>query len=372
MARVLLDNLTKVFPGGITAVSEFCLDVLDSRCVAVVGPSGSGKTTLLRLIAGLEQPTAGKVFIDGVLVNDLPPRRRDVAMVFQNYALYPHMSVYENMAFALKCRRWSAVEADRQVRLVAKRLGIAGILARKPAALSGGQRQRVALGRAVVRRPKLFLFDEPLSNLDPALRLAMRAELGKLLRELDAASIYVTHDQAEAMTLGDRVCVILQGRAQQTDQPLSVYQRPVNRFVAGFIGTPAMNFLEGRVHFAQGSACFVAGSDSLALPASFNSSLQAYAGRKMVLGIRPHDLRLLQGSQRAAGVVTGKVSVIEPLGNRADVHVITPAGLRLTASIEPHGLPRCGEQVSVGLDLDKAHLFEPGETGKNVTLSAPR
>ena len=247
MASVRLTNVKKVYEGGVIAVHEMSLDVKEKEFVVLVGPSGCGKSTTLRMIAGLEEVTSGEVFIDDKLVNDVPPKDRDIAMVFQNYALYPHMSVYENMAFGLKLRKFPKKEIDERVREAAAILGIEEYLDRKPKALSGGQRQRVAVGRAIVRKPKVFLFDEPLSNLDAKLRVQMRTEISKLHHRLGATMIYVTHDQTEAMTMGDKIVLMKDGFVQQIDAPLDIYARPNNKFVAGFIGSPAMNFLDGSI-----------------------------------------------------------------------------------------------------------------------------
>jgi multiple sugar transport system ATP-binding protein len=253
MAEVILENVTKVFPGGTVAVEEFSLNIRDQEFIVLVGPSGCGKSTTLRMVAGLEEATRGTIRIGNRVVNDVPPKDRDIAMVFQNYALYPHMTVYKNMAFGLRLRRFPKAEIDRRVREAAKILGIEELMDRKPRALSGGQRQRVAVGRAIVRQPQAFLFDEPLSNLDAKLRVEMRAELKRLHHRLKTTVIYVTHDQAEAMTLGDRVVVMNAGRVQQVAPPLVVYDFPVNRFVAGFLGTPAMNFIPGRLVAQDGA-----------------------------------------------------------------------------------------------------------------------
>jgi multiple sugar transport system ATP-binding protein len=256
MARVLLENVTKIFDGEVTAVSNFNLEVADGEFMVIVGPSGCGKTTTLRMIAGLEKITSGNIYIGNTLVNDVRPKERDVAMVFQNYALYPHMTAYQNMAFPLKMREFPKAEIKKRIKESAKLLGIERFLNRKPKALSGGQRQRVAVGRAIVRNPKAFLFDEPLSNLDARLRLTTRAELKDLHRKLQTTTIYVTHDQAEAMSLGDRICVMYDGKIQQIAGPVEVYERPVNKFVAGFLGTPPMNFFTGCLKSQNDTACY--------------------------------------------------------------------------------------------------------------------
>ncbi len=269
MAEVILEKVGKVFPGDIEAVKDFSLDILDGEFVVLVGPSGCGKSTTLRMIAGLEEITEGTIRIEDRIINDVPPKDRDIAMVFQNYALYPHMTVYKNMAFALKLRKFPRKQIDERVRETAGILGIEELLNRRPKALSGGQRQRVALGRAIVRNPKAFLFDEPLSNLDAKLRVEMRAELKRLHHQLGTTTIYVTHDQEEAMTLGDRIVVMKDGVIQQVGVPLEVYNRPVNRFVAGFVGTPPMNFLDGRLLSEGGDIFFDGGECRIRLPDDF-------------------------------------------------------------------------------------------------------
>jgi len=368
VARVLLENLTKLYDG-VTAVANLTLEVADGEFVVIVGPSGCGKTTTLRLIAGLEEPTAGNIYIADTMVNDVPPRQRDIAMVFQNYALYPHMTVRRNMAFALKIRKLSAVEIDKRIREAAELLRIGHLLNRKPQALSGGQRQRVALGRAIVRNPKAFLFDEPLSNLDAALRASTRAEIKALHQRLQTACIYVTHDQAEAMTLGDRICVMLDGEIQQTARPLDVYDRPVNRFVAGFLGTPAMNFLTGRVDLQNDAARFVLANETIDLPPRLKKLLDGYNGREMVLGIRPHNLSLCSPSQQPADSISATVSLTEPLGSRADVHLTTNTGAKLIVTVDPYVAVKPRDRAIIRLDLAKAHVFEPGPAGRNVTLT---
>jgi len=366
MARVLLENVTKVFDGDVIAVSDFTLDIADGEFMVIVGPSGCGKTTTLRMIAGLEKPTSGKIYIADTLANDVPPKDRNIAMVFQNYALYPHMTVYQNMAFALKMRKSVKAEIDKRVRETARLLGIAHLLNRKPKALSGGQRQRAALGRAIVRNPKAFLFDEPLSNLDANLRISTRAELKALHYRLRTTSIYVTHDQAEAMTLGDRVCVMQNGAVQQVAAPMQVYESPVNRFVAGFIGTPPMNFFEGKVDFSSGTPCFVFGSDTIALPLRMKAVLADFSGKKMVLGLRPEHFSLCPVDGRTNNAITATVSVVEPLGTKIDVYLTKETGVDFVAAIDPHAELKVGDTVKMNIDLEKMNIFEPGEMGKNV------
>src|SRR5690554_686499 len=292
MASVTLERVTKRF-GNVIAVDEASLEIRDKEFLVLVGPSGCGKSTTLRMVAGLEDVTEGNIYIGDRLVNDVPPKDRDIAMVFQNYALYPHMDVYNNMAFGLKLRKFPKSEIDRRVKEAARMLGIENLLDRKPKQLSGGQRQRVAVGRAIVREPKVFLMDEPLSNLDAKLRVQMRAELSKLHRRLEATVIYVTHDQTEAMTMGDRIVVMKDGFIQQVGAPLEVYEKPVNVFVAGFIGSPAMNFMEGVLR-RDGETYFIdAKTFKLPIPAEKAASIKnlgKYVDKQVVLGIRPEDI----------------------------------------------------------------------------------
>jgi multiple sugar transport system ATP-binding protein len=369
MARVLLENISKVFDKKIIAISNFSLEVADSKFMVIVGPSGSGKTTILRMIAGLEKATSGNIYIGDTLVNDVPPGNRDVAMVFQNYALYPHMNVYENIAFGLKMRKFSWEEINRRVKKVSVLLGIQNLLERKPKALSGGQRQRVAVGRAIVRSPKVFLFDEPLSNLDAGLRGATRAELKALHHKLQVTSIHVTHDQTEAMTLGDRICVIYNGIIQQTASPIEIYERPINKFVAGFFGSPPMNFFAGRVKFKGDLPCFVIGNDTITLPGRFKSLLAGYSDKKMTMGIRPESLSICKFSNKIDNAISAVVDIVEPLGNRMDIYLTDDAGTKFIANTDPHFKSNVRDIVKVNIDSEKIHIFEPGEAGKNITLS---
>jgi len=367
MAKVLLEKVTKVFDGGVVAVDDLSVEVEDKEFMVIVGPSGCGKTTILRMIAGLENPTAGTIAIGGRVVNDVPPRDRDVAMVFQNYALYPHMTVYQNMAFSLKVRKRPRVEIRAAVEETAKMLGIEGLLNRKPKALSGGQRQRVALGRAIVRNPKVFLFDEPLSNLDAKLRVTTRGELKALHQRLRTTCIYVTHDQTEAMTLGDRICVMDRGVVQQIAPPMDVYDRPANRFVAGFLGAPPMNFLEGGIEMRDGKAYFVAGGSCILLPDDTVDRVRPYNAGAVVLGVRPENVSLEPLAGREENVLGGKVRVVEPLGDRMDVILETAAGVGLIISVDPHAAIKTGDAVQVHIDTGKVHIFEPGEVGRNLS-----
>ena len=361
MTRVELDRLTKIYEGKQRpAVDAVSIDIAPGELLVLVGPSGCGKSTALRMVAGLEEISAGELRIDGKRMNDVPPKDRDVAMVFQNYALYPHMSVFENMAFGLKLRKMPKQEIDTRVRDTARLMGLEPYLTRRPRELSGGERQRVALGRALVRRPKLFLFDEPLSNLDAKLRTHMRAEIARLHHQLGTTMIYVTHDQVEAMTLGQRIAVLEGGKLQQCADPMTLYRRPVNRFVAGFIGSPAMNFLTARV--APDGARLAIGPASVAAPAEWRAALASRVGQEIVLGVRPEHWRLTSGD---AGALAGRVAVREPLGNETLVHVDTAAGevvVRL-AQAEP---PAVEQQVALTPDPANLHAFDPA-SGVSLT-----
>ncbi|MHC4520499.1 MAG: ABC transporter ATP-binding protein, partial [Planctomycetota bacterium] len=316
MASVALQYVTKVFDHHVVAVSNLTLDVQDGRFTVLVGPSGCGKTTTLRLIAGLETPTEGEIHIGGKMVAARPAQDRDVAMVFQDSGLYPHMDVYGNMAFALRMQKQPQGEVRQRVRAAAEMLGISDLLRRKPAALSGGQRRRVALGRAIVRKPAVFLFDEPLSHLDAQLQLELRSELKELHRRLGTTTLYVTHDQAEAMALGQRICVLREGRLQQTGSPDEIYDHPANRFVAGFFGTPPMNFLDAQVQRRDGSVFLAVGDERIALSERLSASLAQDVGRTVQIGVRPHDLSLQPPSERKGGDLPGAVTTIETLGSR--------------------------------------------------------
>ena len=370
MAQVQLSEVCKTYPGGVEAVKDVNLDIKNEEFVVLVGPSGCGKTTTLRMIAGLEEITKGDIRIGDRVVNDVPPKDRDIAMVFQNYALYPHMTVYKNMAFGLKLRKYPKKEINERVTQTAKILGIEHLLERKPKALSGGQRQRVAVGRAIVRQPSAFLFDEPLSNLDAKLRVETRAELKKLHRRLQTTSVYVTHDQEEAMTLGDRVVVMKDGVVQQAGAPLDIYDRPVNRFVAGFLGTPPMNFLEGRVVFENDAVYFEEGVNRIRLSDGWKDRLAGHKGQAMVLGIRPENL--LPNSEGAfAGTdnwLNVTVDVVEPLGDKMDVYLRTKKDARIVARVDARLGIQEGNELKMYTDISRIHLFEPGQTGKNVTL----
>ncbi len=368
MAQVILQEIGKIYDNGFEAVKDVCLEIADKEFMVIVGPSGCGKTTTLRMIAGLEEISGGTIAIGDRVVNDISPKDRDIAMVFQNYALYPHMTVYQNMAFGLKLRKYPKARIKQRVQQAAEMLGIGDQLKKKPKALSGGQRQRVAVGRAIVREPAAFLFDEPLSNLDAKLRVTTRAELKALHHRLQTTSIYVTHDQAEAMTLGDRICVMHEGRIQQVAAPMEVYDRPVNRFVAGFLGTPPMNFFDGKIVIKGHKTAFELDDGELIPLSVSNSTLDAYAGRDMVLGIRPEHLTIGESVDQSESRIVADVDVVEPLGDRKDVYLTSKSGQKFIANLDPHLDIKMGETVSMCLDTDKVHVFEPGDLGKNVTL----
>ncbi|HUU42217.1 MAG TPA: sn-glycerol-3-phosphate ABC transporter ATP-binding protein UgpC [Planctomycetota bacterium] len=372
MAEVILENVTKIFPPRVVAVKQFSLEIADQEFLVLVGPSGCGKSTTLRMIAGLEEITEGTIRIGDRVVNDVPPKDRDIAMVFQNYALYPHMTVYKNLAFGLKLRKFPKREIDARVQDAARILGIGELLERKPKALSGGQRQRVAVGRAIVRQPKAFLFDEPLSNLDAKLRVEMRAELNKLHNRIATTMIYVTHDQVEAMTLGDRIVVMDKGEIQQVGAPLEIYNHPRNHFVAGFIGTPPMNFLEGTLVARNGNLVFEEGQTSITLPAQLNDRLRGHVDRKVFFGIRPEDLhdRPLQGESAQTCAVSTTVEVVEPLGDEMILYLKTPVH-EFIGKVGSHGGVTDGQTLEVHFNLDKVHVFD-AETGENLCPNSDR
>jgi len=372
MAEVRLESVSKVFPGNVKAVDNITLQIKDKEFLVLVGPSGCGKSTTLRMVAGLEEISDGKIFIADKLVNDVPPKDRDIAMVFQNYALYPHMTVEENLEFGLKLRKIPKEERKKRVRDAAEILDITHLLERKPKALSGGQRQRVAVGRAIVRNPKVFLFDEPLSNLDAKLRVQMRTEISKLHSRLQATMIYVTHDQVEAMTMGDRIVVMKDGIAQQIDDPISLYDHPVNKFVAGFIGTPPMNFMTGTVE-KDGNLMFNEGSFRLNLPPRYHEALKPFVDKQVVFGIRPEDIydpsygTELPNKQE----VIAKVEVIEPMGSEIYLYMTTGRN-PFIARVEPHVRAELDEQKKIIFNMDKAHFFDTTPEGKNLLYDLER
>lgn len=357
MAKVLLENITKKF-GEVVAVSDFNLDIPDKEFVVLVGPSGCGKSTTLRMIAGLEEVDRGTIMIGERVVNDVPPKDRDIAMVFQNYALYPHMNVYDNMAFGLKLRKTPRREIEARVREAAKILMIEDLLARKPKQLSGGQRQRVALGRAIVRKPLVFLMDEPLSNLDAKLRVQTRAEIAKLHERMATTFIYVTHDQTEAMTMGDRIVIMKDGLIQQVGTPKDVYEHPNNIFVAGFIGSPAMNFVKARVSDAH----FVAGNMNIEASVRLKDVVAKHnlKDKDIIIGIRPEimeDINFVPESAKKS-TITSKVEVAEPMGNEVYLHMDIGGTLSI-ARVNPNTTADVGDMVTLALDIDRIHIFDP-------------
>ena len=360
MAAVRLDKVRKVFDNRKVAVAGASFDVADGELLVLVGPSGCGKTTLLRMVAGLETASSGTISIDGRVVNDIAPRERDIAMVFQNYALYPHMSVAENLAFGLKLRGLPREQIARRVRTAADMLGLDGMLESRPRSLSGGQRQRVALGRALVREPKVFLLDEPLSNLDAKLRLSMRVEIARLHQRLGATMIYVTHDQIEAMTLGQRIVVFNAGEIQQIDTPMDLYDRPANLFVAGFLGSPAMNFLRGRLHQDGGARLQM---DGAVVPLGdldiARTGLAPYCGREIVLGLRPECLRIAASHQVSRASLRAQLEVIEPVGNEVFLN-LRCGDCHLVARVPPQELPQPGSEIALDFAPQELHAFDPG------------
>lgn len=367
MAEVKLRNISKVYEGGNKVVHSVDLDITDKEFVVLVGPSGCGKTTTLRMIAGLEEISGGELFIDGRKVNDLPPKDRDIAMVFQNYALYPHMTVRDNMAFGLKLRKMNRDEIEERVAEAARILELEDYLDRKPKALSGGQRQRVAVGRAIVRKPKVFLFDEPLSNLDAKLRVQMRAEISRLHKQLEATMIYVTHDQVEAMTMGDRICVLNGGYVQQFDEPLNLYERPANKFVAGFIGSPSMNFLPGTItkklnytFTGKGGAVRVEFDRN-----QYESKLEKVS--EVIAGIRPESFRLWSRVDKTGlNVVEVELDLVELMGNEEYLH-FNLEGVKCVARVSTGVRYKTGEKVKLEFETSRVHLFD-SKMEKNLLL----
>ena len=395
MAEIVLDDVTKVYDGGVRAVSDLNIDIADGEFIVLVGPSGCGKTTALRMVAGLESISGGTIRIGERVVNAVPPKERDIAMVFQSYALYPHMSVYDNMAFGLKLRKLSKDEIDRRVREAAGILGLTEFLERKPKALSGGQRQRVAMGRAIVREPKAFLMDEPLSNLDAKLRVQMRAEIARLQQDLGVTTVYVTHDQVEAMTMGDRVAVIRKGVLQQVDTPQYLYEHPNNLFVAGFIGSPSMNLVEAELKLTDGGGTVSFAGQSLSLPKETigeRPGLRAYDGKELILGIRPEDMEdaTLMTDAPADRRLTAPVVLTEALGADVVAHVTIAAPAVMTedvkelahdvgaeaveavessarsgestflARLSPRTGAKQGESIELVVDTGRLHFFDIG------------
>jgi len=356
VASIAVAGVAKTFPNGHAAVRGVSLDIADGEFVVLVGPSGCGKSTLLRLIAGLESPSSGAIRIGGEDVTALPPQRRDLAMVFQSYALYPHLTVRENLAFGLRARKLPSATASARVREVARSLGIDELLDRRPSALSGGQRQRVALGRALVREPRAFLLDEPLSNLDPALRASTRAELSMLHRRLGATMVYVTHDQEEAMTLGSRIAVMRAGGIEQLGRPVEVYERPLNPFVARFIGSPEMNLFDGHIALEAGTVALRTGRLTMGLPAGLVDSLRLAPGQPIVAGVRPHDLEITDERPD----LEGRVEVIEPLGSTTLVHVQVEDEPRrlIRVTLSPETRIAVDEPLRLRVRSGRLHVFD--------------
>jgi multiple sugar transport system ATP-binding protein len=361
MARIALEHVDKTYPNGYVAARDLSLEIADGELLVLVGPSGSGKSTILRMMAGLEQVTAGAIRIGDRDVTDLPPQQRDVAMVFQNYALYPHMTVRENLGFGLMIRKQPRDVIARRVDAVAASLGLDALLDRKPAQLSGGQRQRVALGRAIVREPLAFLFDEPLSNLDAQLRVETRVELSRLHRELGATMVYVTHDQSEALTLGDRIAILKEGVLQQLATPMELYEHPANKFVAGFIGSPSMNFFEGALTRTGSSGmCTFRGTDlTIRVPGDPGATDRVF------LGVRPQHMEVVADGPSGEGSLRAEVGVVEPMGNEQIVYLTLPGGGRVVAvaPVQPRMIP--GEKVSIRVRPEGLHVFD-AQTGKRI------
>ena len=385
MGAIKINSVGKIYPNGTRALEDVNIEINDGEFVVLVGPSGCGKTTLLRMVAGLEDITEGEISIDKKVVNEVAPKDRDIAMVFQNYALYPHMSVYDNMAFSLKLRKLPKAEIDQKVKDAAKILEIDELLERKPKALSGGQRQRVAMGRAIVRNPEAFLMDEPLSNLDAKLRVQMRAELGQLHTQLETTTLYVTHDQVEAMTMGDRVAVIRKGELQQIDTPREIYLYPKNIFVAGFIGSPSMNFVYAKVKFSSKNITLSFGEDSIKCDAGENKKLKDFDGQEIVLGIRPEAFEDANyaNTKEFSEKLNVTVTLLEQLGSDSYIHfykdikpvqteaieeILADEGedisvlgdqTKFIARVSPNSVVKEGEKITLSIDPSKLHFFDP-------------
>jgi len=355
VAKVSIRALNKKYDNGFHAVKDVDLEIRDKEFLVLVGPSGCGKTTTLRMVAGLEEITSGEILIGDRVVNELPPMDRDIAMVFQNYALYPHKTVFDNMAFGLQMRRYSQDEVKKRVREAAEILGIEVLLERKPRQLSGGQRQRVAVGRAIVRHPQVFLFDEPLSNLDAKLRVQMRVELKRLHERLETTAIYVTHDQVEAMTLGTRVVVMKDGRVQQIGEPLELYGRPANKFVAGFIGSPAMNFVEVAISGSGEALWAEAAGLRIRVPQEMSTRVRSQSGQRLTLGVRPEAVRIANGVDDYSFATA--VDVLEPLGNEILLN-FRAGGVPMVARVDPGVRVKAHENIRLALDPERLHFFD--------------
>lgn len=360
-----MKNIGKQYSGGVTAVEDFDLEIAHGEFIVLVGPSGCGKSTVLRMIAGLEEISQGELYIGGKLSNDLPPKDRDIAMVFQNYALWPHMTVYQNLTFGLQLRKTPKKEINGKINEVAKILNIEHLLQRDPKALSGGERQRVALGRAMMRNPAVFLLDEPLSNLDAKLRTIMRTEIAKLHKRLDTTFLYVTHDQTEAMTMADRIVVMNAGRILQVDTPQRLYDAPCCRFVAEFIGTPQMNFIPVEIGRADGGFTADAGGCRFPIPAQKSTGLEGYVGKRLILGVRPEDLCYQAASSDGAAVFRAEVEAAEPMGMEVLCY-FTAFQTQLIAKVPSKCPARAGDSLSLTFDMHKAHFFQPDEQGDSI------
>ena len=360
MAKVTLKNIDKLYGGKISAVKDVNIEINDKEFVVLVGPSGCGKSTTLRMIAGLENPSNGEIFVDDRMINNVPPKDRNISMVFQNYALYPHMNVYGNMAFALKLRNYPKADIDKRVRDAGQILGISHLLDRRPKQISGGERQRVALGRAIVRKPDVFLFDEPLSNLDAKMRVQMRTEIHKLHLKIQTTMIYVTHDQTEAMTLGDRIAVMRDGEILQFDTPLNVYNNPANKFVAGFIGSPPMNLVAGVIARTNDSLYFDEGNFKVKILEQMYPKLQKYIGKKIIFGIRPENIydKLFASYATADNTLAVLCDVIETMGSKNHLYLSTGKNT-IVAVVVASNKPSIGSVVEVILDMRKVHFFDP-------------
>jgi len=359
LAQVRLEHVWKIYDNGVEAVKDSNVTVEDKEFVVLLGPSGCGKTTTLRMIAGLEEITKGKIYIDNKVVNDVEPKDRDIAMVFQNYALYPHMTVYENMAFGLKLRKFPKDEIDKRVKEAARILGIENLLDRKPRQLSGGQRQRVAVGRAIVRDPKVFLFDEPLSNLDAKLRVQMRAELKKLHQRLEATIVYVTHDQVEAMTMANKIVVMKDGRIQQIGDPYTIYNKPANIFVAGFIGSPPMNFINAKIIRGEGGLWVQASGFKVKVPKTYEDALADYIDKDVIFGIRPENVydKMFAFAPTEENTVKGMVDVVEPLGSETILHVKIGED-QIVAKVDPKTKAQENQEIDLVFDMEAMHIFD--------------
>ncbi len=366
MARVSLRNVSKIYPPNIYAVKDISLGIENKEFLVLVGPSGCGKSTTLRMVAGLEEITSGEIYIGDRMVNDIPAKDRNIAMVFQNYALYPHMTVYENMAFGLKLRKMPKPEIDQRVKEAAQILNITKHLNKRPRELSGGERQRVAVGRAIVRKPLVFLFDEPLSNLDAKLRVQMRTEINKLHTRLQTTMIYVTHDQTEAMTMGTRIAVMKDGLIQQIDDPIALYDKPINKFVAGFIGSPSMNFMNGRVIKKEGKFYFNEGNFTVKISDDTRDKMAPYYEKEVVFGIRPEDIydRLFAQYAPEENVVTANCEVYEPMGAEVFLHLNTGKHTFI-ARVGGHDKPTINQDIELVFNMNKAHFFNL-ETEKTI------